>query len=217
MVDFARARRTMVDNQLRTSGITSWRILDAMNRVPREKFVPEHQVPFAYSDDAIPLSSDRTLAAPADFARLVQLAEIDSQDVVLDVGCGTGYSTAVLSMLGNAVVALDSEEVLVGQANDVLAGLDIGNAAAVAGPIENGVPKEAPFDVIVLEGAVDVVPPALFDQLRDGGRLVAVLGKGNAAVAHLYVKTGKDVAATPSFNASLPLLGTFASAPAFVF
>src|SRR5690606_30906410 len=163
MVDFARARRTMVDNQLRTSGITDWRILDAMNRVPRERFVPDHQAAFAYSDEDIPLSPSRVLAAPADFARIVQLAEVSSQDVVLDVGCGTGYSTAVLSMLANAVVALESDEVLAGKANDILADLDIGNAAVVAGAVENGIAKEAPFDVIILEGSVDIVPPALFE------------------------------------------------------
>ena len=217
MVDFVRARRTMVDNQLRTSGITDWRILDAMNRVPREKFVPDHQVPLAYSDDELPLWGGRTLATAADFARLVQLAEVGSQDVVLDVGCGTGYSTAVLSMLANAVVALEADQALAGRANDTLADLDIGNAAAVVGPFENGVAREAPFDVIILEGAVDIVPQALLDQLRDGGRLVAVLGVGNSAVAHLYVKTEDRVAATAAFNASLPVLGAFAQAPAFVF
>lgn len=217
MVDFARARRTMVDNQLRTSGITDWRILDAMNRVPRERFVPDHQAAFAYSDEDIPLSPSRVLAAPADFARIVQLAEVSSQDVVLDVGCGTGYSTAVLSMLANAVVALESDEVLAGKANDILADLDIGNAAVVAGAVENGIAKEAPFDVIILEGSVDIVPPALFEQLRDGGRLVAVLGSGNAAVAHLYVKSGDEVGGTSAFNVSLPVLGKYAASPAFVF
>ena len=216
-MDFSRARRTMVDNQLRTSGITDWRILYAMNRIPRERFVPDTHTAFAYSDEPIALSAGRTMASPADFARLVQLAEVGSQDVVLDVACGTGYSTAVLSLLANAVVALESDEVLAGRANDILSDLDIGNAAAVAGPIENGVAKEAPFDVIILEGAVDVVPAALLAQLRDGGRLVAVLGSGNAAVANLFVKTGDDVAPLPSFNASIPVLGSFSSAPAFVF
>src|SRR5690606_7631564 len=125
------ARRTMVDNQLRTSGITDWRILDAMNRVPREKFVPDHQAALAYSDDELSLSGGRMQATPADFAKLVQLAEVGSQDVVLDVGCGTGYSTAVLALLANAVVALERDEALAGKANDILADLDIGNAAAV--------------------------------------------------------------------------------------
>ncbi|WP_417581677.1 protein-L-isoaspartate O-methyltransferase family protein [Pelagibacterium sp.] len=216
-MDFSRARRTMVDNQLRTSGITDWRILDAMNRIPRERFVPDTHAGFAYSDEPIALSPTRTMASPADFARLVQLAEVSSQDVVLDVACGTGYSAAVLSLLANAVVALESDEVLAGRANDILSDLDIGNAAAVAGPIENGVAKEAPFDVIIVEGAVDMVPQAFLAQLRDGGRLVAVIGSGNAAVANLFIKTGNDVAPQPSFNASIPVLGRFAPAPDFVF
>ncbi|RDE09339.1 protein-L-isoaspartate O-methyltransferase family protein [Pelagibacterium lacus] len=217
MVDFARARRTMVDNQLRTSGITDWRILDAMNRVPRERFVPENQVAFAYSEEAIQLSPLRAMMVPSALARLIQLAEIGSQDVVLDVGCGTGYSTAVIAGLANAVVALESEEALAARGNDILAHLDIGNAGIVTGPIERGVPREAPFGAVILQGAVDAVPPALFEQLSDGGKLVAVIGSGHAAVAHLYVKTGDDVASTPTFNLSLPMLGQFAPKPEFVF
>ena len=165
MVDFARARRTMVDNQLRTSGITDWRILDAMNTVPREKFIPDTHQSFAYLDESISVSPRRSLISPASFAKLVQLGEVGSQDVVLDVGCGTGYSTAVLSKLASAVVAIEDDEVLAGRANDILANLDIGNAAVVAGPLAAGVAKEAPFDVIVLEGSVDAVPPALLEQL----------------------------------------------------
>lgn len=217
MVDYSRLRRTMVDNQLRTSEITDWRILDAMNQVPREHFVPQSQLPFAYGEVQIELSPARAMPKPADFGRLVQLAEITSQDVVLDIACGTGYSTAVLSLLASGVVALESDEAMVGKANELLADLDIGNAAVVAGRIEEGVAREAPFDVIILEGAVDAVPPALFDQLRDGGKLVAVIGAGNAAVAHRYIKSGQDIAAVTAFNASLPVLGSYAPAPAFVF
>lgn len=217
MTDFARARRTMVDNQLRTSGITDWRILDAMNRVPRERFVPEGQVPFAYSENTIALSSDRALAAPAGFARLVQLAEIGGGDRVLDVGCGTGYTTAVLARLAQTVVGLEEDEDLARAAQANLAALDIANASAVSGALAEGAGRGERFDAIILEGAVDAVPAALFDQLADGGRLVAVIGSGNAGVAHLHVKTGKTVAALPSFNASLPVLGIFAPGPAFVF
>lgn len=217
MLDFARARRTMVDNQLRTAGITNWRILDVMNQVPRERFVPEARKALAYSDENIALSETRTLVYPAAFAKLVQLAEVDAEDVVLDVACGTGYSTAVLAGLASAVVALDDEDALVEQANDILADLDIGNAAAVCGPLETGVVKEAPFDIIMLEGAVERVPDTLFAQLREGGRLVAVIGSGNAAVAHLFVKSGAETVSRTSFNLSLPELDAFKRAPAFVF
>lgn len=217
MIDYTRARRTMVDNQLRTSGITDWRILDAMNRVPREKFVSERSAAFAYADDAIALSPSRMVLRPADFARLIQLAEITSQDLVLDLGCGTGYSTAVLAYLSSAVFGLESDEALAEKGNNVLEELGVSKAAIATGPIEAGLKKEAPFDVIVLEGAVDAVPQPLFGQLRDGGRLVAVIGTGNSAVAHLFLKSGDDVASISSFNASVPVLGQFASPPAFVF
>lgn len=207
----------MVDNQLRTSGITDWRILDVMNRVPREQFVPEAQRGLAYIDERIALSGTRALAAPAQFARLVQLAEVASGDVVLDVACGSGYSTAVLAGLASAVVGLDEDAALAAQANDTLAGLDIGNAAVVSGALANGVAKEAPFDVIVIEGAVDEVPQALFAQLRDGGRLVAAIGTGNAGVAHLFVKTDGEIASRPVFNASLPVIDSLRRQAAFQF
>lgn len=217
MADFARARRTMVDNQLRTSGITDWRILDVMNRVPREQFVPEAQRSLAYIDESIALTGKRALAAPAQFARLVQLAEISSGDVVLDVACGSGYSAAVLAGLANAVVGLEEDAALAAQANDILAGLDTGNAAVVSGPLANGVAKEAPFDVIVIEGAVDDVPQALFAQLRDGGRLVAVIGTGIAGVAHVFVKTDGEVASRAVFNVNLPPIDAFQREAAFQF
>ncbi|GGA53410.1 protein-L-isoaspartate O-methyltransferase family protein [Pelagibacterium lentulum] len=217
MQDFARARRTMVDNQLRTSAITNWRILDVMNRVPREIFVPEARRELSYIDDAIALSETRSMLAPAEFARLIQLAEIGGDDVILDVGCGTGYSCAVLAGLGNAVVGLESDEALVATANDTLASLDIGNAAVVAGPLDQGVAKEAPFDVIIVEGAVEIVPQTLFDQLRDGGRLVAVVGQGNAAIAHLYVRHGDEIFSRTAFNASLPAIAGFSRPAEFQF
>lgn len=217
MTDFSRARRTMVDNQLRTSGITDWRILDAMNRVPRETFVPESQIDFAYSENAIPLWEGRAMPSPAAFARLVQLAQITPRDVVLDVGCGNGYSSAVLARLAESVVGLEIDEAQADGANARFEALEIGNAAAVYGPLAAGANRNAPYDVIVLEGAVDAVPQALFDQLRDGGRLAAVIGVGNAAVAHLYIRTGQDVAATPSFNLNIPQLGVFAPHPEFIF
>ena len=217
MVDFAKARRTMVDNQLRTSGITDWRILDVMNRVPREAFVPSAHKQLAYIDDTTPISADRQIAAPAQFARLIQLAAIRDTDVVLDVGCATGYSTAVLAGLANAVVALEEDQDLVERANDTLAALDVSNAAVVSGPLAQGVPNEAPFDVIVVEGAVDQIPDSLAAQLRDGGRLVAVRGLGNAAVAYVTVRQGDTFSTRPEFNASLPPLGAFSAQPAFQF
>lgn len=217
MADFARARRAMVEGQLRTSGVLDARILTAMGRVPREIFVPEARRALAYLDEEIPVSPTRKLPEPAGFGRLVQLAEIGSGDVVLDVACGTGYSTAVLSALANGVVALEDDPALVEAANANLAAIDIGNAAVVEGPLAGGIPREAPFDVIVIEGAVDAVPQDLLDQLRDGGRLVAAIGHGNAGVAHLFVRSGDAIAQSSHFNLSLPALAVFARPEGFRF
>lgn len=217
MIDFAFARRTMVDNQLRTSGITDWRILDVMNRVPREIFVPEERRALAYIDENVKLSAERTMLAPASLGRLIQLAEVGPQDKVLDVGCGTGYSTAVLAGLAGSVIGLEDDAGLAAVANDALETQGIANAEVVVGALENGAPKSAPFDVIIIEGAVDQVSAMLLRQLGDEGRLITVHGHGNAAVAHVYVKSGKDISSRPAFNASIPAIASFADAPAFRF
>ncbi|WP_196258400.1 protein-L-isoaspartate O-methyltransferase family protein [Pelagibacterium limicola] len=217
MTDFARARRTMVDNQLRTSGITNWRILDVMNRVPREVFVPEERKALAYIDENVRLSSSRTMLAPAILARLIQLAEVGAGDTVLDVGCGTGYSTAVLAGLAGLVTGLDDDPELAGTAQENLAALGLSNAIAVVGPLDAGAVGKGPFDAILIEGAVDRVSDGLLGQLTEGGRLVAVLGQGNAATAHVFVKSGREVSSRAAFNASLPPLTSFVEVPQFRF
>lgn len=209
MVDFERARKAMVDNQLRTSNITDRRLLAVMGRVPRERFVPAGRQSLAYIDEAHPLQADsarRFLAAPAPFAKLVQLAGIQRTDRVLDLGCGTGYSTAVLAALAEFVVGVDDQPELVAQARDNLQALEIGNAAIVEASPGIGAPGEGPFNVIVVEGMVDAAPEALFPQLADGGRLVALIRRGATSVANLFVKSGDDVAGRPEFDASMPPL-----------
>lgn len=217
MTDFARARRTMVDNQLRTSGITDWRILDVMNRVPREVFVPEDRRALAYIDENLPLSASRVLLAPASLARLIQLAGIGADDHVLDVGCGTGYSTSVLAGLGASAVGIDDDAVLTGKASQTLETLGTDNASVVSGALEDGAAGKGPFDVILIEGAVDRVPDALLAQLKDGGRLIAVIGQGHAGVAHVFVRSGTDISSRPAFNVSLPPIAAFARTAEFQF
>jgi protein-L-isoaspartate(D-aspartate) O-methyltransferase len=217
MADFATARRRMVDNQLRTSNITDRRILAAMDEVPRERFVPEGWQALAYADVVHDLGHGRALASPAPFARLVQLAEVDSTDTVLDVGAGTGYSTAVLARLSASVTGLESEPALAGKARELLAGLGVANADMVEGALDGtGLPRHG-YDVIVVEGAVTEAPAALFPLLKDGGRLVALVRRGGPGVAHLYVKSGRDVAARAEFNAALPPLGHAPREDSFVF
>lgn len=220
MIDFAAARKKMVENQLRTSSVTDRRLLAVMAQLPRELFVPEQRRELAYIDEAQPLlpaGPQRFLPAPAPFARLVQLAEVDAADRVLDLGCASGYSAAVLARLAARVVAVESDAGLAAAARTNLAALGIGNVEVIEGAVEAGAPHNGLFDVIVLEGAVDAVPPELLSQLAVNGRLVAVESAGNAAVAHLYVRSQTDVAGRPAFNASLPPLRAVQRPPAFVF
>jgi protein-L-isoaspartate(D-aspartate) O-methyltransferase len=222
MDDFAVARTKMVDSQLRTESVTDYEILSVMGRIPREPFVPPHQRALAYLDTDIPITSGaggapRYLMEAAPFARLLQLSEVEKNDVVLDIGCGTGYSAAVIAGLANFVVALESDEGLAAQAKENLAALGVDNAKVVIGPLDAGHPLEGPYDVILLDGAVEMVPAALFGQLKEGGRLAAVVGYGRAATAMLYKKSDHQIGKRTAFNADVRPLPGFRKPEAFVF
>lgn len=219
MTDFAHARRTMVDNQLLTGGVIDRRILSAMGEVPREVFVPDARRGLAYIDDshALPGPSGRAIPAPTPFGRLVQLAEVDKTDSVLDVGTGTGYSAAVLSHLAGSVCALESDAALVAAARENVEQVGAENVTVVQGGLFDGAPGHAPFDVIVLEGAVADVPNALLAQLKEGGRLVAIVRRGASSVANVFVRQGDEFAPRVEFNATMPPLLREAPADTFVF
>lgn len=184
MTDFRLQRINMVESQVRPSDITDRRIIGAMLEVPRERFVPEGFAPIAYSDGPVPVvarpggGEGRYLLPPRALAKLIQLAEVDPESLVLDVGCATGYSTAVLAKVAGRVVAVEAEPGLARQAVRNLRALEMSNAAVIEGSHADGAPAEAPFDVILLNGGVPRVAPSLLDQLRDGGRLVAMLREG---------------------------------------
>jgi protein-L-isoaspartate(D-aspartate) O-methyltransferase len=215
------ARNRMVDGQVRTADVTDLRILAAMLELPRERFVPPDKADLAYTDLDIPLGSEspgavpRRLMRPRNLAKLIQAANVSATDRVLDVGCGTGYGAAVLARLAAEVVALDEDRALTALTAKALA--DCHNVTIMAGPLAGGVPARAPYDVIVLEGACEVSPRALFDQLADGGRLVCVEGRGLAGRAMLYVASGGAVSGRSVFDAAAPLLPGFAAPAAFVF
>ncbi|MBM3530650.1 MAG: protein-L-isoaspartate O-methyltransferase [Alphaproteobacteria bacterium] len=221
MLDFAAARRMMVDGQVRTADVTDRRLLGAMLELPRERFFPEDKASLAYLDlDANvsePGRAARHLLKPMVLAKLIQAAEVGEGDRVLDLGCASGYSTAVLARLAAHVVGLEQDEALVRQASLALSGLGIGNAKVVAGPLDRGWPAAGPYDAIVLQGATENVPSALLSQLKDGGRLVCVLGRGAGAKAMLYRRIEGELSGRPIFDAAAPLLPGFARVPAFVF
>lgn len=223
MIDFETARIRMVDSQLRTTDVTSHSLLSAFMAVPREAFVPEKLAALAYIDSDLEIApaaegqAPRYMMEPSPLGKLLQAAEIGADDRVLDVGAGTGYAAAIVSRVAKSVVALESDENLVSRATVVLAERGYDNVSVVKGSLEKGYPSEAPYDVIFLNGAVEVVPDSLFDQLRDGGRLVAVVGYGNASSAQIYVREGASVSKRFAFNTSVKPLPGFRKVVEFVF
>lgn len=221
--DFSERRVKMVDGQVRTTDVTNAPLLDAMLSVPREAFVGAGQRDLAYIDEDIRISDGadgggaRYLMEASPLAKLLQLAEIDASDSALDVGCGTGYSTALLSRLARSVVGLESDPALAEAAGATLSAQGCDNATVVTGPLPQGYAAKAPYNVILIGGSVEDVPAALLDQLAEGGRLVAVEGQGNAGVARLFFKNGGVVTGRRAFNAAIKPLPGFERVRAFEF
>ncbi len=217
-MDFEAARTRMVDNQIRTTDVTSHAILRAFLEVPREEFLPASRRPLAYVDDDVPLGDGRYVMEPSPLAKLLQLAAIDKDDVVLDVGCNTGYSSAIISHLAGSVVALEEDTALAAAATDNLARLDYVTCAVVENDLAEGCRAEAPYDVIVFQGSVETLPSTFFDQMKAGGRMVVVRGAGNSAEAMLYVKDHEEVVSERfAFNCSIKPLPSFRRKAEFVF
>jgi protein-L-isoaspartate(D-aspartate) O-methyltransferase len=218
MTDFAAARRMMVDGQVRTADVTDPRLLTAMLGVPRERFFPENKASLAYLDLDVPISEAgapvRRLLKPMTLAKLLSEAGAAETDHVLDVGCATGYSTALLARLVQTVVGLEEAASLARQAGTALAG--VANATIVTGPLSRGWPEAAPYDLILLEGSCEFVPQALFDQLKIGGRLACVIGRGPGK-ATIYRRIEGDLSSRVVFDCSAAPLPGFAKPPEFVF
>jgi len=220
MIDFAAARRMMVDGQVRTADVTDPRLLSAMLDLPREQFFPEDKVSLAYLDIDVAVSEAglpvRRLLKPMVLAKLIQAAGIAETDHVLDVGCATGYSTALLAQLAGSVVGLEEDETLARQAAAMLTAAGAANAKVVTGPLSGGWPAEAPYDLILLEGATEVIPAGLIKQLKVGGRLACVIGRGPGK-ATIYQRTDTDFSGRAVFDAAAALLPGFAKPQEFVF
>ena len=220
MIDFVTARRMMVDGQVRTADVTDPRILSAMLELPREQFFPEDKVSLAYLDIDVTVSEAglpvRRLLKPMVLAKLIHVAGIAETDHVLDVGCATGYSTALLARLAGSVVGLEEYRDLARQADAALGAVSEANAKVVIGPLLGGWPAEAPYDLILLEGATEVMPMAIMDQLKVGGRLACVMGR-EPGKAMIYQRTEADFSGRAVFDAAAPLLPGFAKPREFVF
>jgi len=226
MTGFEARRIAMVESQLRPNEVTSVGLLAAMRTLPRERFVPEAFQGLAYMDEGIEVlaaredAAARSLLAPMVQARLIQLAEVTPQDTVLDVGCATGYSTAILARLAARVIGLEPEPELAKAAAANLAALGLANADIVAGDLLGGHAKAGPYDVIVMEGSVPDVPDKVLAQLKEGGRLVTVRTAApnmRQGKAYLFVRVDDEARGVAHFDAGASPLPGFAPAPAFTF
>jgi len=209
------ARFNMIEAQIRTNNVTDVRIHAALDAVLRERFVPASKQALAYADVPVEIAPGRFLLDPRSFGKALQFASIRPEDKILDVGCGTGYSAAVLSRLGGRVIALEQDADLVRAASQLLADA-VGKVELVQGGLVEGVKAQAPFDVIFVNGAIEQVPDTLLAQLAEGGRLVTVLKDGQSR-AWLFLKENGQVGRRPDFDADVPVLAGFKKAMGFVF
>ncbi len=216
-MDYTEARFNMVENQVRTNRVTDSLVIEAMNTLPREAFVGTGQEGIAYIDQDIKIAPGRYMMEPMVLARLIQAAEVRESDVVLDIGCGSGYASAVLARLANTVVALECDSALAAQATQTLSTLEIDTVAVVEGALQEGYPRQAPYDVIFFGGAVADVPPMIAEQLAESGRLVAVTHKKSVGTGTLITNHRGILSRRELFDATTPFLPGFEPVPEFVF
>lgn len=217
MTDFEAARKAMVDCQVRPSDVTRFAIIDAMLRVPRERFVPRAHRPVAYADAQIPLAQGRALLEARTFAKMLDAATISRDDLVLDVGSGLGYSAVVAARMAAVVVALEDDAAMTAQIQAALTEFEVDNVIVETGALTAGAPQSGPYDVILVEGAVASPPASLLDQLKSGGRLVAIVQDGAFGQARLFVRTESGFSSRRLFDAAAPLLPGFEPREAFQF
>jgi protein-L-isoaspartate(D-aspartate) O-methyltransferase len=222
VMDFGSARIRMVESQIRPNGVTDQRIIQAMVGIPRENFVPPGRRSLAYMDEDVEINAKhqmrpRFLLDPMTLARLIQLLDLNPDETVLDVGCGTGYSTAVLAYLAKTVVGLECDPELAGQAVENLAALGLANIRIATGALQSGRLADAPFDAILVNGRVTAPPLELLAQLKEHGRLATVLGENDMGQGALFTRAGAFSVRYPFDAAASCLPGFEPARPAFEF
>ncbi|MBX9946488.1 MAG: protein-L-isoaspartate O-methyltransferase, partial [Reyranella sp.] len=175
MTDFARARRNMVESQLRPNRVTNAALLAAMGELPRERFLPEALRAVAYADDDVPLGGGRYLMEPMVLARLIQTLQPGPEERALVIGAGRGYGAALLARLAKSVTALEIDPGLAAAAAAITRDLGLDGIRQVTGRLEDGVADGAPYDVVLIEGAVRQLPQKILDQMAEGGRLTVTV------------------------------------------
>jgi len=215
MTDFAARRTMMGDTQVRPSDVTKFPIIDAMLSVPREQFVPREQVEAAYISENIVLAPGRVMLEPRTLSKMLDVLNITGTELVLDIGAGYGYSSAGVARLAEAVIAVEEDEDLANEAQSILSEQGADNVAVHVGPLTEGAPQHGPYDAILIQGAVEQVPAAIIDQLKEGGRISCVFMEGALGVVRVGYKIDNDMSWRFAFNASAPVLPGFAKEAEF--
>jgi protein-L-isoaspartate(D-aspartate) O-methyltransferase len=216
MTDFEARRRIMVDTQIRPSDVTKFPIIDAFLSVPRERFVPDTQSEAAYAGETLDIGGGRVLLDARTFAKMLDAVDVGPDALVLDIGCGLGYSTAVIARLAQAVVGVEADDSVVSDAEAILSETGADNVVLQAGPLADGAAEHGPYDIVIIEGGVEYIPQALLTQLKDGGRIAAIFVAGGLGAVRLGLKRDGHVSWRFAFNASAPVLDGFRKAHAFV-
>lgn len=215
MSDFAARRTTMVDTQVRPSDVTKFPIIEAMLSVPRELYVPPGLIEAAYVGENLNLAPGRVMLDPRTLAKMLDALDLSKADLVLVVGTGYGYSTAVVARLVNAVIGLEEDASLAAEADRILSETGVDNAAVIAGPLCEGAARHAPYDAILIEGGVEMLPEAIAGQLRDGGRIAALFQEGALGLCRIGHAHEGRIAWRDAFSAGAPVLPGFATSHEF--
>ncbi|GAA6148405.1 protein-L-isoaspartate O-methyltransferase family protein [Pseudooceanicola nitratireducens] len=215
MTDFAARRVMMVDNQIRPSDVTKFPIIDAMLAVPRENFVPGDKKEAAYLGENIDLGQGRVVLEPRTLAKMLDAVDIQPDELVLDLGAGSGYSAAVMARMAEAVIAVEEDTALIADAEQALTAAGADNVVLVEGKLTEGAGEHGPYDVIVVEGAVEHLPEGITDQLRDGGRIIALFAEGRLGVVRVGYRIDGKMTWRFAFNAGAPVLPGFEKHQAF--
>lgn len=215
MTDFAARRTTMVDTQVRPADVTKFPIIDAMLSVPREEFVPDALREAAYVGENLELAAARVVLEPRTLAKMLDALDVQSDELVLDIGSAFGYSSAVIARIAQAVVALESDSEMAQEAQAALGNLDIDNVVVQQGELAEGAAQHGPYDAIMIEGGVEELPAAIIEQLKDGGRIACLFMSGALGVVRVGHKIGGHVDWWDEFNATAPVLAGFERKVAF--
>ena len=216
MTDFAQRRTMMVDTQVRPNDVTSYPVIEAMLNVPREQFVPDSRRDVAYAGENLELAPGRVLLEPRTLGKMIDILDLQNSDLVLDIGCGFGYSAAVMARIAEAVVAVEDDADMATQAEARLAAQDVFNVAVVQGALNAGWAGQAPYDAILIEGAIEEIPAAITDQLNEGGRIIALFREGHLGVVKFGRKLDGRINWRFAFHADAPVLPGFAQLRGFI-